>query len=196
MLLLLAAVGVFTYYFFVTRNKPKDEVPFEQPLKVSKHTLEFSESFNKLLNDYYALSESLVQWDTVAASNNIISLKKSVDSLQYEAQEDDSISYETAKTYLTTMGSDVNNMQTASDITSKRRLFNSFSNSLYEFIRVVQYDHAKVYLQECPMAFNDTETAQWLSKTSEIRNPYLGLHHPKYKSGMLECGEVKDSLDY
>jgi hypothetical protein len=46
------------------------------------------------------------------------------------------------------------------------------------------------------MAFNDTETAQWLSKTEDIRNPYLGLHHPKYKSGMLECGEVKDSIDY
>jgi hypothetical protein len=137
-----------------------------------------------------------VQWDTVAASKNLISLKNSVDSLQYEAQQDDSISYETANTYLTAMRNDVNRMQNASDITAKRRMFNSFSNSLYEFIRVVQYDHAKVYLQECPMAFNDTETAQWLSKTSEIRNPYLGLHHPKYKSGMLECGEVKDSIEY
>lgn len=194
--MLLAAVGVFTWFVFVTRHKPKDEVPIEPSLKVSKHTLEFSESFNKLLNDYYALSESFVQWDTVAASKNLISLKNSVDSLQYEAQQDDSISYETANTYLTAMRNDVNRMQSASDITAKRRFFNSFSNGLYEFIRVVQYDQAKVYLQECPMAFNDTETAQWLSKTNNIRNPYLGLHHPKYKSGMLECGEVKDSIEY
>jgi hypothetical protein len=49
-------------------------------------------------------------------------------------------------------------------------------------------------LQECPMAFNDTETANWISNSSEIINPYLGNNHPKYKAGMLHCGELKDSI--
>jgi hypothetical protein len=60
----------------------------------------------------------------------------------------------------------------------------------------VRYDESTIYLQECPMAFNDTDPGLWLSKTSDIRNPYLGVQHPKYKSGMLECGETKDSLDF
>ena len=46
------------------------------------------------------------------------------------------------------------------------------------------------------MAFNDNEEGLWLSKTSKIRNPYLGLHHPKYKGGMISCGETKDTLNF
>jgi hypothetical protein len=46
------------------------------------------------------------------------------------------------------------------------------------------------------MAFNDNETAFWLSDNREVVNPYLGKKHPKYASGMLHCGEVKDSLAY
>jgi hypothetical protein len=46
------------------------------------------------------------------------------------------------------------------------------------------------------MAFNDNETAFWLSNSREVVNPYLGKKHPKYASGMLHCGEVKDSIAY
>ena len=46
------------------------------------------------------------------------------------------------------------------------------------------------------MAFNDTEPGLWLSKTEAIRNPYLGLHHPKYGKAMLVCGEVKDEIQF
>jgi hypothetical protein len=46
------------------------------------------------------------------------------------------------------------------------------------------------------MAFNDNEAAYWLSNSREVVNPYLGKKHPKYSSGMLHCGEVKDSLNY
>ncbi len=38
------------------------------------------------------------------------------------------------------------------------------------------------------MAFNDAG-AYWLSKTSDIKNPYYGKK-------MLTCGEVKDSIDF
>ncbi len=46
------------------------------------------------------------------------------------------------------------------------------------------------------MAFNDTESGIWMSAQSDIRNPYLGTKHQKYKSGMLHCGETKDSLNF
>jgi hypothetical protein len=63
-------------------------------------------------------------------------------------------------------------------------------------MRTIRYDESKIYLQECPMAFHDTAHGIWLSSKAEIRNPYLGLHHPKYKSGMLKCGETKDTLNF
>jgi hypothetical protein len=46
------------------------------------------------------------------------------------------------------------------------------------------------------MAFNDAEPGVWLSSSDSVRNPYLGLHHPKYKSEMVECGGPKDTLNF
>ncbi|MBS1925917.1 MAG: DUF3347 domain-containing protein [Bacteroidetes bacterium] len=62
------------------------------------------------------------------------------------------------------------------------------------FFQSINYEGKKLYLQHCPMAFNDTEGADWLSSSDEIINPYLGKKHPKYKAGMLHCGEIKDSV--
>ena len=44
------------------------------------------------------------------------------------------------------------------------------------------------------MAFGDDQAANWISNSTEIVNPYLGKRHPKYKAGMLHCGELKDSI--
>jgi hypothetical protein len=44
------------------------------------------------------------------------------------------------------------------------------------------------------MAFDGDKDANWISNSNEIVNPYLGKKDPKYKAGMLNCGEVKDSL--
>jgi hypothetical protein len=46
------------------------------------------------------------------------------------------------------------------------------------------------------MAFNDTEPGDWLSETDSIRNPYLGLHHPKYGKAMIDCGQTKSTIDF
>ena len=62
------------------------------------------------------------------------------------------------------------------------------TSDMYDLLRVVKYDREKVYMQHCPMAF-EHKGADWLSNTSEIMNPYI----PKK---MLDCGKVKDSVDY
>jgi hypothetical protein len=65
---------------------------------------------------------------------------------------------------------------------------------LLPLLKAVSFRAQPVYQQVCPMAFNDNETAYWLSNQREIMNPYLGKKHPKYASGMLHCGELSDSL--
>jgi hypothetical protein len=82
------------------------------------------------------------------------------------------------------------------NITDKRHDLNSLTQHLYAFLEKVQYDEKKIYLNECPMAFNDTIPGDWLSETDSIRNPYLGLHHPKYGKAMIDCGGTKSTLDY
>ena len=99
-------------------------------------------------------------------------------------------------TYPDMVKSDIAGVLNGTDITAKRRAFHSLSQNFYDLLRIVRYDEGKIYLQECPMAFNDDETAIWLSKNDEIRNPYLGLHHPKYGKTMLSCGNNKDTLNF
>jgi len=196
LLLVLAVVGVLTWYLFVTRKKAKDETPKQQPIAVSKHSDEFNQSMNKVLGSYYALTNNFVNWDAAAINNNAAQLKKDLQQAKFEEIKKDTLIHQTASTYLDAMNAELGTIIQSADIAEKRRALNNFSDNMYNLIRTIRYDRAKVYLQECPMAFNDEEPGVWLSGTDSIRNPYLGLHHPKYKSGMLECGSTKETLDF
>jgi hypothetical protein len=196
LLIVLALIGVLAWWLLETRKKPKDETPEQQPVVVSKYSLGFRNAVDTVLNNYYILSEAFVNWDSTSIPQHVNALETNIDRVPFEELKKDTVIYETAKTYIDGFKNDLSAIESQGDITSKRRAFHTFSDNLYNLLRVVKYDGAKVYVQECPMAFNDTEAAMWLSKTGDIRNPYLGLHHPKYKSGMLECGEVRDSLAF
>jgi hypothetical protein len=84
----------------------------------------------------------------------------------------------------------------AAELDVQRISLNRLSGSLYDFLQAIRFDIAKVYYQECPMAFDDVNSGFWLSSTDAVRNPYLGTKHPKYKSGMLKCGGPKDTLNF
>lgn len=196
LLVVLAIMGVASWYIWETRKKPKDEIPEQFPVAVSKYSTDFIRSVDSALEDYYILSESLVRWDSGHVNENATELKKSLKDIEFDELKKDSLIYQTATSFTQTFDNSLDAFIQKTDMTEKRQLFNSLSQNLYDLLRTIRYDGGKVYLQECPMAFNDTEPGIWLSKTSSIRNPYLGLHHPKYKSGMLECGETKDSLAF
>ena len=196
LLLFLAVAGVVIWYFLVTRKKPDVETPHQQPIAVSQHSDAFNQSVNQALSNYFTLSESFVNWDSTAVTQQAISLKTSLDSLNFNELQKDTAIYQTATSYKDIFQNDLQVMAGNNNLEEKRLSFNTFSQNLYDLLRTIQYDHHKVYLQQCPMAFNDTETGIWLSNTEAIRNPYLGLHHPKYKSGMLECGETKETLQF
>lgn len=189
-------IGVAVWLLWKDKELPDKELVRQQPIAVSKYGQSFTSSLNNLLASYFALSEGFVNWDSASIQTHAQVLKNSLDSSQFTELKKDTLIYQTADTYLQTMKSDLNSMAGKNDITSKRRSFQSLSQNLYDFLRTVRFNSSGIYLQECPMAFNDTEAAAWLSKSVEIRNPYLGMHHPKYKSGMLECGSVKDSLNF
>lgn len=193
----LALIGVASWYIWETRKKPKDETP-ELPLAaaVSKYSPEFNASIDSVLNDYTVLSESFVRWDSAHIKTNAEALKSSMNKIQYGALKKDSTVYATATYYAQRLDSGLNALISGANLEAGRRSFHVFSQDLYAMLGAIRYDGGKVYLQECPMAFNDTETGIWVSKTAPIRNPYLGLHHPKYRSGMLECGETRDSLNF
>lgn len=196
LLIVLALAGVLTWWLFETKKKPKDETPEQMPVVVSKYSKNFINAVDTVMNNYYNLSEAFVNWDSTLLPQRVKALQDNLEEVPFEELKKDTTIYSTAITYVEGFKNELSLIANKGDITAKRRAFHTFSDNLYNLLRVVKYDGAKIYVQECPMAFNDTETAMWLSKSGDIRNPYLGLHHPKYKSGMLECGEVKDSVAY
>lgn len=196
LLIVLALVGVLTWWLLETKKKPKDETPEQAPVAVSKYSPDFINAVDTVLNNYYNLSEAFVNWDSALLSQRVKRLEENLEKVPFDELKKDTAIYTTAMTYVDGFKNSLDVIEGQSNLTAKRRAFHNFSDNLYTLLRVVRYDGAKVYVEECPMAFNDTETAMWLSKTPNIRNPYLGLYHPRYKSGMLECGEVKDSIAY
>jgi hypothetical protein len=196
LLIVLAIIGVLSWYFFVTRKTPKEEGPKQQPLSVSKHTDSFNVAVNKVLTSYYALTNDFVNWDSVAVSNHASDLKANLEAVDFDELKKDTIIHQTAITFIDASKGELETILQPADLTTKRHALNNLSDNMYNLLRTIHYDRSKIYLQECPMAFNDSEPGVWLSKTDAVQNPYLGLHHPKYKSGMVECGGPKDTLNY
>lgn len=74
------------------------------------------------------------------------------------------------------------------EIEIQREAFVNLNPILYRKIKAFGLEGKTVYYQFCPMA-NDDKGAYWLSNEENIRNPYFG-------DMMLECGEVKDKMDF
>jgi hypothetical protein len=183
--------------FVLASCNNEEQKPAEQKT-ASQHSTSFNASFDAVINDYNALTEGFVNWDSVGVNAKAAALDKSLNSLVFDDLKKDSATYLTAQETAKNGIAAAEEIGKAPDMISKRRNFNTLSQNIYDLLRAVKYDEKKLYLQECPMAFNDTEAGVWLTdKGSDvIRNPYLGLHHPKYGKSMIECGSNKSTIDF
>jgi hypothetical protein len=197
LLILLALAGVITWYFWETKPKPDNETPQLQAVVVSQHSDSFNTSVNEVLDHYYTLSEAFVNWDSASVTAHANALRSSLNSVNFNELKKDTVIYQTAQSFIQGSQKQTEIIEKPSASLNEKRLsFNQLSDDMYNLMRTIRYDKSKIFLQECPMAFNDNESGIWLSKKEDIRNPYLGLHHPKYGKGMLECGETKDTLNF
>lgn len=73
------------------------------------------------------------------------------------------------------------------DIEAQRKQFDFLSQVLIKTIKSYGIANEVLYIQHCPMAFNNTG-AEWLSGEEGIRNPYFG-------DKMLRCGLVQETID-
>jgi len=72
----------------------------------------------------------------------------------------------------------------SNDIEIQREAFGDLSVHMYDMLKNNGHYH-ELYWNYCPMM--GKEGAYWLSRTEEIRNPYMG-------HGMMKCGSVKERL--
>jgi hypothetical protein len=196
---LTAALFTTTIFFSACNNSDttaEQEKSAPQAMAESRHSSAFNQSVQSAMQTYYSLSEAFVNWDSVAVSSFAKELSGKLDSLSLIEIKDSAANTTSPGTYIADAKKDLSGMMAANDITTKRHALNSFTDHLYQFLNAAKYDRQKLYLQECPMAFNDEEPGVWLSPGDSIRNPYLGLHHPRYGKGMLECGDNKEVLNF
>lgn len=199
-IVLILAVAIFAAWKFVFKKEDKPSGPKLQGLSVSKHSDDFNQSMMKAMDSYFALTESFVNWDTAKVNSLIAALKISVDSIRIPEMQKDSAIYETAQSTWESIRSEIAGMQMDTSLYEKRESLNMLSDNLFNLLRIIKYDVAKVYYHECPMALNNNESsAFWLStdgNRKNLRNPYLGLHDPKYGKSMLACGSTRDSINF
>lgn len=195
---LFLAISIIIVWKFVLKKDKKDTGILPESMMVSKHSDEFNQSVNNMMNAYYELTEAFVNWDTAAITKNSDKLKSAVEMLRLEEMQKDSAIYPTVQSQWGILKSEIDGMMADVELSDKKESLNMFSQQLFDLLRIVKYDAAKVYYQECPMALNNYESsAYWLSADAtddKRRNPYLGLHDPKYGKAMLICGNTKDSI--
>lgn len=193
--LLLAGAGILAW-LIIARPKNNPEEAKQAAIAVSKHSETFNKAITEALNNYNQLTEQFVNWDSAGVSQTAQAFVQKMDSLPLaELQKDSAAIYETAQMFVDNAKGEAQAISTGKNIRPQREAFNSLTENFYQFLNTVRYDREKLYLQECPMAFDDTKPGMWLSKQEEIRNPYLGLHHPTYGKAMLSCGETKTKLN-
>jgi hypothetical protein len=144
---------------------------------------------------YFQLAGALVNWDTTGANQAAVFLAAAADSIDFTGTTDSAL-VKTIQDLAGTIRSESLALAGETDIKEKRREFSMITDNLFPLLQAVQYNDQKLYYQVCPMAFNDNDSAFWISDKPEIVNPYLGTKHPKYASGMLHCGEVVDSIHF
>jgi hypothetical protein len=193
--LAIAGIGIISW-LIISRPKKIETTNKQQAIAVSKHSDLFNNQVEVAMNEYYKIAEYFVNWDSTGTSVATGSLIKALDSTGLDELNKDSAIYLTAQTFIDNAKADAETILKENRIRHQREAFNSLTDNLYQFLNTVKYDKGKLYLQECPMAFDDTKPGLWLSKQEEIRNPYLGLKDPQYGKGMLKCGETKVTMNH
>ena len=195
--IILAVILCFAGYFFFAEKKNSNSVEKTSPLAISKNSDAFNNSVQATLNEYYAMHNALVNWDSAAIVDSISnSLLTQVNNIQFKELKADTLLVHTAQNYASAIAAECAVMKKDSSIAEQRKSFYTISENLFDLLRTVEYDKSAVYHILCPMAFNGNTEGYWLSATNEIINPYFGNKDPKQGAAMLHCGSVEDSINF
>lgn len=192
---LVILVIAFSIYWFKFRTVESFEGEKAVSLKASIHSGIFNNSIDTMMSAYFNLKAAFVEADTLMAKTAAKKFLVLADSVKLdELKKDTSGIFETAIMQLTDIKSNAESLLKQTTITEMRQDFRMVGESIYPLLKTIHYGGKTLYWQNCPMAFGDGKEANWISNTEEIINPYLGKKDPEFKSAMLHCGEVKDSI--
>lgn len=194
---LILLVAVFAVYWFIFKKTPHGpSAPKQAPIALKKHSAAFNTSVDSVVTAYLSIKNAFIEDDTASVKRSTVLFIALLDRLPVdELKADTATIFETVTGNITDIKSNAQSLLTQTDITEMRKDFSMVTEMMYpSFFTAINYEGNKLYVANCPMAFNDEVAANWITDSKTIVNPYMGKHHPKYKAGMLNCGEIKDSI--
>ena len=194
LILILAIAGYYWYKF--SNAGGGDKGSKQQPVALQKHSVAFNQAVATAMNAYFDMSAAFVEADTAKVKDHDRKFIQLLDSIPMdELKKDTAGIYDIAMNSLSGIRANAASILTMTDIQEMRKDFSMVSENLYpEFFKLINYEGEKMYWLNCPMAFGDDKEANWVSKTKDVVNPYLGKNHPEYRAAMLHCGMVKDTI--
>ncbi|HVS95949.1 MAG TPA: DUF3347 domain-containing protein [Puia sp.] len=195
LLVVLFIAAGFLAYKLLSDKPVQSAPPKDEALRISKNPETFNTAFDSLLSQYFAVRDALVDWDTLKADHAAYGLAAKADSLPIRQIKADSGIILTARSLAASLSGDAKGFGSNAGYEGRRQTFNMLTDELYNLLRTVRYDKETIYHMRCPMAFKDSIEGFWLSAEPHIINPYLGNKHPVFKSKMIGCGEIVDSVD-
>lgn len=145
---------------------------------------EAKSQLNNIANAYLKLKDALVADNSSEAKKEAVNLEKAIESVQTSSFDSDGvIAWNSFKEQII---KDAKTISGTADITVMRNRFDELSVTVIGMVKTFSLSNENLYVLHCPMA-NSNKGADWLSSSSEIRNPFYG-------SSMLNCGELKETI--
>ena len=194
--LLVLVMSIAGYYWYMFSKVGRgNSGPKQEALTLKKHSDTFNLSVSEAMNAYFYMSVAFVDGDTSKAKLAARKFVQLLDTIPMnELKKDTSNIYDVAMGTFDGIKNNAADILVQKDLQEMRKDFSMVSENLYPFLKIINYEGDKMYWQNCPMAFGDGKEANWISKTTEVINPYLGKNHPEFKATMLHCGMVKDTI--
>lgn len=170
-----------------TNESKSTEHPSETPeLPVQEATLGSDSIFRKQITQvfdaYISVKDALIESNVETVRSAITQLRPALQAVDAKHLEGAAVS--DWKLYSDAALKSLDNLEQAGDLEAQRSAFSPLSNELYKIVKTFGLAGRETYYTYCPMALKN-KGAYWLSKESEIRNPYFG-------ASMLNCGSVRE----
>ena len=165
-----------------------DHMQHKQDMKETVTNSEIPAQFRVYLSEaakvYFELKDALVKGEAKVAAEKAAAFDTVLFKAEAETMPDD-LKQKWAE-HLSNMKVAAKKINAKKDIAKQRAAFYDLSKSLITAAKHYGPLDMPVYVQHCPMAFDDTG-GSWLSLKEEILNPYFG-------DEMLHCGEITGKI--
>ncbi len=145
----------------------------------------FQAQLSNVTREYLRMKDALVKSDAGTAKSAAASMQLALASVDMKLVTGDA--HMEWIGYLNQLKSVTETVVVAKSLEDVRQAFSAMSAPLAGAIKRFGGNDTELYLQRCPMAFNNAG-GDWLSETEAVRNPYFG-------DRMLKCGRVMETIE-